>query len=179
MRFGLKTGQNHSINKIAFNLSLTCRLNCRIPGPFICIRITSIVFWFMPPRGNDRATYSEIAPTSVLVLGAPKCIGEFDVPAWRLRLLQYLIIKVATGLIYALSVTNLLPQRSQTLFCNRLSGIGFLEKMSLGRQIFHQTALPLFVRSLFCSFQTYRSGLTVSVTYICFERELKKEVFNS
>ena len=41
------------------------RLNCRIPGPFICIRITSIVFWLvlqrMPPTGNNEAGYSAIA----------------------------------------------------------------------------------------------------------------------
>ena len=41
-------------------------LNCRIPGPFICIIITSIVFWLvlqrMPPRRNNGAVYSAIAP---------------------------------------------------------------------------------------------------------------------
>lgn len=45
-------------------------LNCRIPGPFICIRITSIVFWVvlqrMPPRENEVG-YSAVAPKSRLL----------------------------------------------------------------------------------------------------------------
>ena len=58
------------LNKEAISSSScqTCSKRAKLQNtqPFICIRITSIVFWLvlqrMPPRGNNEAGYSAIAP---------------------------------------------------------------------------------------------------------------------